>query len=74
MTIKYNITQHPTHNLQNRGTPMTIYQIQKRNLQINHTKLLQCNDNIPNTKTEKKQLNGMLLVVFFNLRQQNKSV
>ena len=50
---------------------MTISQIQKRNLQINHTKLLQCNDNIPNTN-RKKQLNGMLLVVFFNFRQQNK--
>ncbi len=36
---------------------MTISQIQKRNLQINHTKLLQCNDNIPNTKNQKKQLN-----------------
>ncbi len=25
-----------------------------------------------NTKTEKKQLKDMLLVVFFNFRQQNK--
>ncbi len=26
-----------------------------------------------NTKTKKKQLNGMLLVVFFKFRQQKKS-
>ncbi len=52
---------------------MTINQIQKRNLQINQMKFLQCDDNIPNTKTKKKQLNGMLLVVFFKFRQQKKS-
>ncbi len=52
---------------------MTISQTQKRNLQINQIKLLQCDDNIPKHKTEKKQLKSMVLVVFFNFRQQKKS-
>ncbi len=46
---------------------MTINQTQKRNLQINHTKLMQCDDNISHTKPEKTTKKNLLLVVFFKL-------
>ncbi len=51
---------------------MTINQIQKRNPEINHTKLMQCDDNIPKHKNRKKAKKNLLLVVFFNFRQQTK--
>ncbi len=52
---------------------MTISQIQKRNLQINQIKLLQCDDNIPKHKNQKTTKKNLLLVVFFNFRQQTKT-
>ncbi len=44
---------------------MTINQIQKRNPQINHTKLLQCDDNIPKHKNRKKAKKKLAFSCFF---------
>ncbi len=52
---------------------MTINQIQKRNPQINHTKLMQCDDIIPKHKNRKNDKKNLLLVVFFNFRLQKQT-
>ncbi len=52
---------------------MTISQIQKRNLQINYTKLLQYDDNIPTHKNRKKTTKRYAFSCFFLIFANKKS-